>query len=177
MHIIIDGYNLIRQSDSLRRFERLGLEKGRTELIKRLAPYRKLKGHRVTVVFDGWIGGPLREERQQEAGIRIIYSKRGEKADEVIKRIARRGSGEELVVVTSDREIAEAVGRSGGVAIASPEFETRMIAEGESALLGEKGVSPEDDDDEEEIRRGGKKGPSRRLSKKERLTERRRRKL
>ncbi len=176
MHIIIDGYNLIRQSDSLRRFERLGLEKGREELIKRLAPYRKLKGHRITVVFDGWIGGPLREERQREAGIRIIYSRRGEKADEVIKRIARKRSGEELVVVTSDREIAQAVERSGGVAIASPEFETRMILEGQMALLGEKGVSPEEEDDEE-IRRGGKKGPSRRLSKKERLTERRRRKL
>ncbi|MEA3470903.1 MAG: NYN domain-containing protein [Thermodesulfobacteriota bacterium] len=176
MHIIIDGYNLIRQSDSLRRFERLGLEKGREELIKRLAPYRKLKGHRITVVFDGWIGGHLREERQREGGIHIIYSRRGEKADEVIKRIAGKRSGEELVVVTSDREIAEAVERSGGVAIPSPEFETRMILEGEGAVLREKGVSPEEDDDGE-IRRGGKKGPSRRLSKKERLTERRRRKL
>jgi len=176
MHIIIDGYNLIRQSDSLRRYERLGLEKGRAELLRRLLAYRKLKGHRITVVFDGWIGGPLREERQQEAGIRIIYSRRGEKADEVIKRLARKGSGEELVVVTSDREIAEAVGRSGGVAIASPEFETRMILEGEMALLSEKGVSPEEEADEE-AKRDGKKGPSRRLSKKERLTERRRRKL
>jgi predicted RNA-binding protein with PIN domain len=176
MHIIIDGYNLIRQSDSLRRFERLGLEKGREELIKRLAPYRKIKGHRITVVFDGWIGGPLREERLKEAGIHIIYSKRGEKADEVIKRIARKRSGEELVVVTSDRQIAEAVGRSGGVAITSPEFETRMVLEGEAVLLSEKGVSPDEDDDEE-LKRGGKKGPARRLSKKERLTERRRRKL
>jgi predicted RNA-binding protein with PIN domain len=177
MHIIIDGYNLIRQSDSLRRFERLGLEKGREELIKRLAAYRKLKGHRITVVFDGWIGGHLQEERQQEASIRIIYSRRGEKADEVIKRIARKGSGEELVVVTSDREIAQTVVRSGGVAIASPEFEARMVLEGQVALLSEKGVSPDEEEDDEEIRRGGKKGPSRRLSKKERLTERRRRKL
>ncbi|MBN2179111.1 MAG: NYN domain-containing protein [Deltaproteobacteria bacterium] len=176
MHIIIDGYNLIRQSDSLRRFERLGLEKGREELIQRLAPYRKIKGHRITVVFDGWIGGPLREERLQEAGVHIIYSRRGEKADEVIKRIARKRSGEELVVVTSDREIAEAVGRSGGVAITSPEFETRMVLEGEAALLSEKGFSPDEDDDED-LKRGGKKGPARRLSKKERLTERRRRKL
>ena len=176
MYIIIDGYNLIRQSDSLRRYERLGLEKGREELIKRLAPYRQLKGHRITVVFDGWISGPLREERQHEAGIRIIYSRRGEKADEVIKRMARQKSGEELVVVSSDREIAEAVGRSGGVAIPSPEFETRMALEVEGALLSEKGVSPEEETDEE-TKRGGKKGPSRRLSKKERLTERRRRKL
>ncbi len=175
MHIIIDGYNLIRQSDSLRRYERLGLEKGREELIKRLAHYRKLKRHRITVVFDGWIGGPLREERQHEAGIRIIYSKRGERADEVIKRIARKGSGEELVVVTSDREIAQAVSRSGGVAIASPEFEIRMALEKEALLLGEKGISPEEDDDE---RSGSvKKGPSRRLSKKQRLAERRWRKL
>ncbi len=30
MHIIIDGYNLIRQSDRLRKAERLALEEGRT---------------------------------------------------------------------------------------------------------------------------------------------------
>ncbi len=34
MHIIIDGYNLIRQSDALRRYERLSLEEGRNALIR-----------------------------------------------------------------------------------------------------------------------------------------------
>jgi len=37
MHIVIDGYNLIRQSDSLRRLEKFSLEEGRNGLIKKVA--------------------------------------------------------------------------------------------------------------------------------------------
>ena len=56
MHIIVDGYNLIRQSDTFRHSERKSLEEGRNALIRSLAGYRKLRGHRITVVFDGWVG-------------------------------------------------------------------------------------------------------------------------
>ena len=69
MHLIIDGYNLIRQSDVLRSHERQGLEAGRKALIRMLAGYRRVMGHRITVVFDGWLGGPPQEERDREAGI------------------------------------------------------------------------------------------------------------
>ena len=37
MHIIVDGYNLIRQSDVLRGHERKSLEAGRKALIRSLA--------------------------------------------------------------------------------------------------------------------------------------------
>ncbi|MBN1828305.1 MAG: NYN domain-containing protein, partial [Deltaproteobacteria bacterium] len=57
MHIIIDGYNFIRQSDRLRRFERISLEEGRKQLLRTVGEYRKLRGHKITVVFDGWGGG------------------------------------------------------------------------------------------------------------------------
>ena len=53
MHIIVDGYNLIRQSDTFRQSERKSLEEGRNALLRSLAGYRKLRGHRITVVFDG----------------------------------------------------------------------------------------------------------------------------
>ena len=175
MKIIIDGYNLIRQSDSLRRFERFSLEEGRKELIRRLSHFRKLKGHKITVVFDGWISGSLREERHSEAGITIIYSKRGEKADEVIKRMARK-SDREIIVVTSDRDIADSISRSGGVAISSPEFEARIqtIEAGVPDSYEGKGV---DDDDDDERTQGKKKGPSKRLSRKKRKVSTRLKKL
>ena len=67
MHIIVDGYNLIRQSDILRLHERQGLEAGRKALVHLLAGYRRSRGHRITVVFDGWLGGPPQEERDREA--------------------------------------------------------------------------------------------------------------
>ena len=121
MHIIVDGYNLIRQSDTLRGYERISLEAGRQALLRSLAGYRKLRGHRITVVFDGWVGGSPQEERDRAGGMDIIYSRLGEKADEVIKRLLQKGS-EEIMVVTSDREIVNFAARRGKTSIASAAF-------------------------------------------------------
>lgn len=172
MHIIIDGYNLIRQSVSLGRFESFSLQSGRNELIRRSSLYKKSRGHRITIVFDGWASDPLMEERDREGGIDIIYSRKGEKADEVIKRMVKKGE-EEIVVVTSDRNIADSISRNGGVAISSPEFEAKL------ERLSEYNLPPSDNDDQHSgISLGTqKKGPSRRISKKQRAVLKRTRKL
>ena len=125
MHIIIDGYNLIRQSDALRGAERRSLEEGRKALVRSLAHYKRFRGHRITVVFDGWEGGSPKEERDLAGGVEIIYSRLGEKADEVIKRLIASAS-EEILVVTSDREIASFAARRGKAAVAAPEFAARL---------------------------------------------------
>lgn len=171
MHIIVDGYNLIRQSDVLRAHERQGLEAGRKALVHMLAGYRRAMGHRITVVFDGWLGGPPQEERDREAGIDIIYSRRGEKADEVIKRLARQRT-EESMVVTSDRPVMDAAIRAGVTAIASREFEER-VRRARSSLTQAPAVRGKDDDGDDPSPRGTKKkGPSRRTSKRERMKQR-----
>jgi len=176
MHIIVDGYNLIRQSDTLRGRERRSLEEGRRALILLLARYRKVRGHRITVVFDGWEGGFLQEERDLAGGVAIIYSRLGEKADEVIKRLVAAGS-EELLVVTSDREIVSFAARRGKAAIASPEFAARL----DRIALGDlpTDASREEEEGEDDGERGGqkKKGPARRLSKRQRAALTRIRKL
>ena len=164
MHIIVDGYNLIRQSDVLRRCERISLEEGRRALVLNLARYRKMRGHRITVVFDGWEGGSPTEERDLAGGVEIIYSRLGEKADEVIKRMLRAGS-EEILVVTSDREIATFAARRGKGTIASPEFASRL----DRIAAGELPADADNDEGAESERTGGKrKGPARRLSKQKR---------
>jgi predicted RNA-binding protein with PIN domain len=164
MHIIVDGYNLIRQSDTFRHSEMKSLEEGRKALIRSLVGYRKLRDHRITVVFDGWEGGSPTEERDLASGVEIIYSRLGEKADEVIKRLLEK-RGEEVLVVTSDREIALFAARRGQSAVPSADFDALLerCAAGSSVNLPDR----EDPDDEEQ--RGLKrKGPSRRLSKQER---------
>jgi hypothetical protein len=166
MHIIIDGYNLIRQSVALRRHERFSLEEGRKALIRFTSLYKRRKGHKVTVVFDGWEGGPAEEERDRQEGIDIVYSRRGEKADDVIKRMVQH-RGEECVVVTSDRDIADFVSRRGGTAVSSQEFEA-LIDRDKDRMSDPRPRSDEKyDKDENEVREGVKrKGPSRRLSRK-----------
>jgi len=178
MHIIIDGYNLIRQSDSLRRYERFSLEEGRKALIRFMAVYRKQRGHKVTVVFDGWESGPAEEERDRQEGIDIIYSRRGEKADDVIKRRVEK-IGEEIVVVTSDRDIADFVSRRGVTAISSREFE-ELICRLKTDLPDPSSYTEErydkDKEDESTVNMK-KKGPSRRLSRKKKAARVKIRKL
>ncbi|MEW6332930.1 MAG: NYN domain-containing protein [Thermodesulfobacteriota bacterium] len=175
MHLIVDGYNLIRQSDTLRGFERISLEAGRQALLRSLAGYRQRRGHRITVVFDGWVGGSPREERDRAGGVEVIYSRLGEKADEVIKRLLQSGS-EEILVVTSDREIVNFAARRGKASIASVVFASLLD---DAAVDAVPGTLPETGDEEDENGRAAakKKGPARRLSKQKRATLARLKKL
>jgi len=176
MHIIVDGYNLIRQSDVLRGYERQSLEAGRKALIRSLAQYKRVRGHRITVVFDGWEGGSPQEERDRTGGMDIVYSRLGEKADEVIKRLVAGGS-EEILVVTSDREIAAYAARRGKGSISSPEFAARLDRI-TAAPAPEADIPAETEEDERDRADAAKKkGPARRLSKRKRAALARIRKL
>ena len=117
MEIIIDGYNVIGSDTGLTG----NLEHKRNSLVQQLASYHKNKGYGVTVVFDGWRSGSIDEVEQKREGICIVYSRLGEKADSVIVRRARKQSTG-CVVVTSDREVRNAVERFGAVALYAGEF-------------------------------------------------------
>ena len=141
LRIIIDGYNLIRQSPILRSYDNVEIVKGRDKLIEVLAHYRSLKRHPMLVVFDGWQEGNVTEQRTKEKGIDIIYSKRGEKADEVIKRLVL-SSKDELIVVTSDREITHFCQSRSCEVISSLSFEEKIEF---SLMAHEKGLEEDDD--------------------------------
>jgi hypothetical protein len=168
MHIIIDGYNLIRQSNWLRSYERQSLEAGRRALIMNLAEYKRKRGHKITIVFDGWKNGSAQEERDKQVGIDIIYSRLGEKADDVIKRIADK-SAEETIVVSSDREISSYVIRRGQTALSSLYFEiliNKALSESSiNAMMGKK------DEGEDGSRNSKKKGTARKLPRSQRQTQ------
>lgn len=165
MRIIVDGYNLIRQSPSLSQLDRYDLETGRQRLIDVLAEYQRIKGHQITVVFDGWQSGRLAQGVERVKGISVIFSRTEEKADDVIKRMATHGA----VVVTSDRNVREFSERRGAATIGAPEFEARL----ESTIMTDlKGL-----DEEEEEKPTKRKGLSRRPSKAERKRQLQLRKL
>ncbi len=108
------------------------------------------------VVFDGWQGGGREERHEKKRGIEIVYSKLGERADEVIKRLVRaKGSG--AIVISSDREISRYAERLSVPVISSEQFLEKLKSEGFRETF-----------EEEEERGLKKRGPSRRLSKKER---------
>ena len=125
MHIIIDGYNLVRQSQELSRLDRVDMARGREALIEKLAAYRRLKPHRITVVFDGAGAPPLSPARDRAKGIGVVFSRAGETADTVIARMARQERATAMVV-TSDLALARGAEACGAAVIESAEFEARM---------------------------------------------------
>jgi predicted RNA-binding protein with PIN domain len=162
IHIIIDGYNLIRQSATLSRLDQQDIMRGRDALVDRLAAYRKIKPHRITVVFDGHHSPAFSPQRARKKGIAIRFSRRGESADDLIKRMAFK-EREKALVVSSDQEVAHSVAAQGAATISAPLFEGKIDM---AVALGGQQIETED--------RAGwtpttkKKGPSRRLSKKQR---------
>ncbi len=158
-HLLIDGYNLIRNSPLLSPIDRQDIEEGRDALISRLAEYRKVRRFPITVVFDGGGSFHLAPEAETRLGIRIVYSSRGQTADELIVKLAKQ-KGKETVVVTSDRGIWDRVKREGCVCVPSELFDRRI----DNALYElYKGLSL---DDEEGDKKKSKKGTARRLPKK-----------
>jgi predicted RNA-binding protein with PIN domain len=125
MHVIIDGYNLLAVTG------RSGAgphsEMARESLLRLLSAYRHRKGHALTVVFDGWQRGQPIEGREHRSGVQVIYSKRGEKADQVIERLARE-FGAECAVVSSDHEVIRAAQSQGALTIKAPEFADKLRA-------------------------------------------------
>lgn len=166
-HLIIDGYNLIGYRDGLGG----DLELKREQIIERLVTYRMVKRHTVTIVFDGWKTGTLSESSETIKGIKVIFSKRGEKADQVICRMVSR-EGTRFIVVTSDRAVQEKAMSEGAVAVSSEEFDQLLMMASYS-----EGEINMDDDDYEPTLSTKKKGNPRRLSKAERRKKKKLEKL
>lgn len=172
IHIIIDGYNLIRQSPELSALDRQDLQLGRETLVEMLAAYKKLKAHKITVVFDGVNDPSLFGSRDRAKGIAIRYSHGGESADDVIRRMARRERAKALVV-SSDREVMHAAEAAGATVMDSAAFEEKVSLARYLALKGGEGAG----ESAGWIPTTRKKGPSRRLPKRKRRARARVKKL
>jgi predicted RNA-binding protein with PIN domain len=112
-HLIVDGYNVSKAG-----YPDLTLFDQRTRLIGGLGAITARTGAEVTCVFDGAAVqvGPERRPR----GVRVLFSDAGVTADEVIRSlVAAEPSGRPLVVVSSDREVADGVRRKGAYPVPS----------------------------------------------------------
>jgi len=111
----------------------------------------------------------LQENQSVIGGVKVIYSRLGEKADSVIKRIIS-SEKQEWIVVTSDRDIEAHAWTLGSVPVSSEDFMNAL-----KRKYLEKEVLFKDD--EEEYAKPGRKGNPRKTSKKEKAIRRIRSKL
>ena len=160
IHIIIDGYNLIRNSDSLSALDRQDLQTGRERLVDMLAVYKRVKSHRITVVFDGPTDPVHSQYRDRVKGIDIKFSSGGQSADTLIKKMASQEK-ERALIVSSDREVVDAAQQYHSATIGSSEFEEKLML---AAYTHLKGADEESENSGWSVTTK-KKGPRRRLSK------------
>ncbi|RPH52822.1 MAG: hypothetical protein EHM85_01595 [Desulfobacteraceae bacterium] len=163
LHIIIDGYNLIRQSPSLSSLDRRDIQLGRRALLDLLASYKKIRPHRITVVFDGISDSVYSSDKEKIKGIEVRFSRRPDSADTVIKELAS-GYREKALVVSSDMDVVRFAEAKGSATISSVSFENKI----RMAASYFNGAGMESEEEEERRTDTRKKGPDRRLSKKKR---------
>jgi hypothetical protein len=162
IHIIIDGYNLIRQSSSFSDLDRQDIQLGREALLDSLAAYQRIKHHKITVVFDGTNAPTFSQNKYRVKGISVKFSRKGELADSVIKRMVSR-EREKALVVSSDMDVVNFAATKGAATIRSSDFEEKITM---AAYMDIKGIEREGDG--EWVPTTKKKGPSKRLSKRKR---------
>jgi predicted RNA-binding protein with PIN domain len=126
MHLLVDGYNVLGRGGT----PGLDGESAREALIRDLMLYRQRKGHPVTVVFDGWRHGIGAETREHRAGVEVVFSKRGERADQVIERLAAE-YGSDAAVVSSDHEIIASAKLYGALTLTASEFQAKLRGAGD----------------------------------------------
>jgi predicted RNA-binding protein with PIN domain len=112
-HLVVDGYNVTKRG-----FGDMSLEHQRSRLVSALGGIAAQSGAEITVVFDGAdrmvaIPGPPR-------GLRVLFSKKGQTADDLIRQLVRaEPAGRPIVVVSSDKEVADGVRRHGAYPLSS----------------------------------------------------------
>ncbi|MFO8112737.1 MAG: NYN domain-containing protein [Desulfosalsimonadaceae bacterium] len=173
LHVIIDGYNFIRQSEALRDFERQALEFGREALVERLVEYRRIKRHKITLVFDGSQKYFFPDANTSWKGVGIKFSRHGETADALIKKMARREK-EKAVIVSNDRDIGRFAEANGATVLESGTFEEKLwMAE----MMGSEESASESEPDRHRGNLTKKKGPAKKLPKKTRRAQKKTGKL
>ncbi|MFI0978674.1 NYN domain-containing protein [Streptomyces sp. NPDC021093] len=113
-HLVVDGYNVTKTG-----YPTMPLEKQRLRLLGGLSMLAAATGAEVTCVFDGAeLAAPVLLAPPR--GVRVLFSKAGVTADELIRQLVRaEPTGRPMIVVSTDREVADGVAKSGARPVAS----------------------------------------------------------
>ncbi|TMB82418.1 MAG: NYN domain-containing protein [Chloroflexi bacterium] len=101
--ILVDGYNIIKNSAAFKNVEARNLAAARDALVTQLVNRYRHTPHRVLLVFDG---DGASEQVSHDRRIHIIYSRHGETADNVIARLAAEARAAGREIETPSRDVA-----------------------------------------------------------------------
>jgi predicted RNA-binding protein with PIN domain len=120
VHLVVDGYNVTKTG-----YPELSLSDQRDRLIRQLAAMSARTSAEVTLVFDG--AGVVAVPTAAPRGVRVLFSDPGVLADDVIRAlVTAEPEGRPVVVVTSDRAVADSVRRRGAHPVPSAVLLARL---------------------------------------------------
>jgi predicted RNA-binding protein with PIN domain len=123
-HLVVDGYNVTKAA-----YGELPLADQRARLVSGLSALAARTRAEVTCCFDGAVVEG-RVAAPSARGVRVRFSAPGQTADELIRRLVRaEPSGRVVVVVSSDREVADGVRAAGARPVPSAAL-ARLLARG-----------------------------------------------
>ncbi|MEU7424013.1 NYN domain-containing protein [Streptomyces sp. NPDC040750] len=113
-HLVVDGYNVTKTG-----YPQMPLEKQRLRLLGQLSALAAQTGAEVTCVFDGAeLAAPVLLAPPR--GVRVLFSKPGVTADELIRQLVRaEPPGRPVIVASTDREVADGIAKVGARPVAS----------------------------------------------------------
>ena len=124
VRILVDGYSLLHHWEELAPAKPRHSFHARDALVAVLTQYQDSSGTPLTVIFDGG-GAPPDTPKNETAkgGIEVLFSKKGQTADQIIERVAHlmKPYGE-VMAVTNDFAERETVISLGSVACSCENF-------------------------------------------------------
>ena len=105
-YLLVDGYNVIHEVDELKEASILSLDIARVKLGDALCEYAVLSGYRIILVFDAHLVADGVGSIHDYGGIKIVFTKEAQTADQYIERAAyklsKQSKKERVSVATSD---------------------------------------------------------------------------
>jgi uncharacterized protein len=132
--LIVDGYNIIGAWSTLVELKKENLELARDRLIEILKEYKAYTGREVIVVFDAHLTGS-RSTSEKIGGVRVMYTKQQETADEMIERLVYEAEKKKarIYVATSDFTEQQVTFGGGALRISAQELQL-LVKEAEKAI-------------------------------------------
>ncbi|MDD2446984.1 MAG: NYN domain-containing protein [Tissierellia bacterium] len=145
-YLFVDGYNIINSWEVLKEKSQISLEEARIELLEILSEYQHYSGIVIIVVFDAHqIKGNSRTEEKYK-GLRVIYTKENETADNYIERVLDEiGRIKRVRVATSDWMEQQIVLSRGGTRISAKELEVEIYNEKRMINRKKKSINKKND--------------------------------